>query len=85
METAVSLLGSLNSQFQQQRLQDQANAQALIDELKESKEPLARNGFSDKKCMLNLESESGVKDDFCDWARQLKSFMTKFPDALEIL
>jgi hypothetical protein len=84
-DTVVSLLGGLNTQFQTQRLQDQANAKVLMDELKESKQHKPRQGFTDMKFMLNLESYSGVKEDFYDWARHLKSFMTKYPDALDLL
>ena len=35
--------------------------------------------------MLNLESHSAIKEDFYDWARHLKSFMTKYQDSLELL
>ena len=48
------MLGGLNSQ--NQRLQDQANAQALMDELKESKQRKPRKGVSDMNFMQNWNS-----------------------------
>ena len=54
-DTVVSLIGGLNSQFQNQQLQHQATAHALMDELKESKQPKHRKGFSDMKFTLRYQ------------------------------
>ena len=55
-EVVVSLLGRLRSQFQNRLLQDQAWAQALMDELQKYRQPRSRKGFSDMKFTFNLES-----------------------------
>ena len=37
------------------------------------------------KLMQNLEQFSGVKEEFFDWARHVRSYMTECPDALKLL
>ena len=91
-DTVVSLIGGLNSNFQEQRREGEHAHKVLMDQVQSMQAaattpatPYQSRGWGDMKLMQNLEQFSGVKEEFFDWARHVRSYMTECPDALKLL